>query len=458
MNISPERHRAILALLGILTLMCVACSPAFAREPRVSSLSPSSATAGASGFTLTVNGSNFTKRSAVVWNGSRRYTTLVSWYRIQTHVSSSDLAVAKSIPVYVMNTETGQRSGSLSFTVVPSTTPTPTPTALAITTTGLPNALVGASYSGRLTATGGTAPYIWSIVAGNLPSGLSLSSSGVISGTPTAGGTSYFTPQVKDSAASPQAATQSVSITVGTGSTQLTPPPQAAGYSLAFADDFTTLSLSPTNSGSYNWYNPGMFWEKPAPYSNISAANSILNLTWKNGQGTSDTSLATAAPGGSNNRSWRYGYFEARMRWDTVTGAWPAIWLIPVQGMTCGGCEQGELDIFEGQGATPRTFTGTIHDWNSPTGNHSQGQNYSLPSNVDLSQYHTYGVLWVPGKVTWYLDNQPLYSYPTYPIFDQQNYYLIIGAQEGANWSYGNLSGVTASSMGVNIDWVRVWK
>lgn len=329
-------------------------------------------------------------------------------------------------------------------------------TRLAITTTTLPTAVVGASYSGRLTAQGGTPPYTWSIASGKLPTGLALSRSGAITGIPAVQGTFSFTPRVKDSATSFQTATHSESIIVTVSSTHLTPPPQASGYNLVFADNFNTLNLSPTGYQNYNWYNPGMFWEAPAPYSNISATNSILNLIWKNGQGTSDTSISTAAKGGWPYHAWKYGYFEARMRWDTVTGAWPAIWLIPVQGITCGHCEQGELDIFEGQGATPNIFTGTIHDWNSPTGNHSQGQNYNLGS-VDLSQYHTYGVLWVPGMVTWYFDNQALYSYRTYPIFDQQNYYLVIGSQEGANWSYGNLSGVTASSIGVHVDWVRVW-
>jgi hypothetical protein len=60
--------------------------------------------------------------------------------------------------------------------------------------------------------------------------------------------------------------------------------------------------------------------------------------------------------------------------------------------------------------------------------------------------------------VTWYFDNQALYSFPTYSIYDQQDYYLIIGSQEGANWSYGNLTGVTASQIDLNVDWVRVWQ
>lgn len=48
-------------------------------------------------------------------------------------------------------------------------------------------------------ASGGTAPYSWSVVSGTLPAGLSFSSSGELSGTPTATGSSTFTVQATDS-------------------------------------------------------------------------------------------------------------------------------------------------------------------------------------------------------------------------------------------------------------------
>jgi hypothetical protein len=58
---------------------------------------------------------------------------------------------------------------------------------LSITTTSLPSFFVGTPYSATLAATGGTAPYSWSITSGTLPNGLALNpSTGVISGTATA--------------------------------------------------------------------------------------------------------------------------------------------------------------------------------------------------------------------------------------------------------------------------------
>jgi hypothetical protein len=70
---------------------------------------------------------------------------------------------------------------------------------LVITTTSLPGGTRGFLYSQMVTATGGVPAYTWSITLGTLPAGITLNSTtGLISGTPTAGGTFTFTVTVKD--------------------------------------------------------------------------------------------------------------------------------------------------------------------------------------------------------------------------------------------------------------------
>jgi hypothetical protein len=81
---------------------------------------------------------------------------------------------------------------SLTLTVDPAPT---------IQTGSLPIGDVGASYAAQLQATGGTGAYTWSVTDGALPDGLTLSSSGAISGIPTAVGSSTFTVRVTDEAA-----------------------------------------------------------------------------------------------------------------------------------------------------------------------------------------------------------------------------------------------------------------
>ena len=81
---------------------------------------------------------------------------------------------------------------ALSIAVSPAST-------LSITTASLPQGRVLTGYSATLTAAGGTPPYTWSRIAGALPNGLTLSSSGTISGTPAKPGSYTFTVRVTDS-------------------------------------------------------------------------------------------------------------------------------------------------------------------------------------------------------------------------------------------------------------------
>ncbi|NTF46663.1 putative Ig domain-containing protein, partial [Rhizobium rhizogenes] len=71
---------------------------------------------------------------------------------------------------------------------------------ITITPATLPAAVGGTAYSQALTAAGGLGSYTYTVTSGTLPNGLTLSSAGLISGTPTAGGTSSFTVTAKDSA------------------------------------------------------------------------------------------------------------------------------------------------------------------------------------------------------------------------------------------------------------------
>ncbi len=76
--------------------------------------------------------------------------------------------------------------------------PKPPVLPLAVATTSLPAGTLGAPYSGTVSATGGKAPFTWSIASGSLPAGLSMSAAGIISGTPSAIGSASFTVAARD--------------------------------------------------------------------------------------------------------------------------------------------------------------------------------------------------------------------------------------------------------------------
>jgi hypothetical protein len=83
---------------------------------------------------------------------------------------------------------------------------------LVVETTSIPGGTNGVPYNQTLSASGGQTPYSWTNISGALPSGVALTTNGVISGTPTANGTFNFTVKVTD--ANSSTATQALSLVI----------------------------------------------------------------------------------------------------------------------------------------------------------------------------------------------------------------------------------------------------
>lgn len=86
---------------------------------------------------------------------------------------------------------------------------------LTITTTTLPNGATGQRYTYQLTGTGGEQPYTWAITSGTLPTGLTLSSNGALTGIPLQNGVFPFTVQVTDAFNDTASANLSLTVAIG---------------------------------------------------------------------------------------------------------------------------------------------------------------------------------------------------------------------------------------------------
>ncbi len=114
------------------------------------------------------------------------------------------------------------------------------------TTTSLPAASVNANYSKQLATTGGTGASTFTVSSGSLPAGLSLSTSGVISGQPTVSGISSFTIKATDTAN--DTATQAFTFTVNGPIIFTTTSLLPATVGAAYAQQLTTAGVSGTAS------------------------------------------------------------------------------------------------------------------------------------------------------------------------------------------------------------------
>ena len=172
------------------TLLSIAVTPSGASIPRGSSQQ----------FVATgtySDGTTGTLTSSATWTSSSPGVATVT---------SSGLATAVAAGTTTISAGLGTVIGSTSLSVVAPPT---------VVTTSLPGGTQGVAYTATLSALGGSLPLTWSVTAGALPVGLTLSSStGLISGTPSASGSFAFTVQVADALA--QTATKALSISVAT--------------------------------------------------------------------------------------------------------------------------------------------------------------------------------------------------------------------------------------------------
>jgi hypothetical protein len=174
--------------------------------------------------------------------------------------------------------------------------------AAGVTTTfaAPPAATLGSAYSDTLTATGGTTPYAWSVNAGTLPPGITLSAGGVLSGTPTATGSFTFTVNVID--ANKGIATTAITLTVGAGVLRMTAP--AAVVLPSVAPGGTTSGTLGTVTVTDGRGLTGGTWtatvSATAPVTGGGSAAETIPLsgvTYWSGPATATTGTGTFTPG-----------------------------------------------------------------------------------------------------------------------------------------------------------------
>jgi len=160
---------------------------------------------------------------------------------------------------------------------------------LIVTTTALSNGTAGAAYpSTNLQASGGVPPYAWSVTtaATTFPPGLTLSSTGQITGTPTAAATYNFTVQVKD--LQNTTATANLSILVNPGPTLLTITTTSSQLptgtvSTAYATNLTASGGTPPYAWSVTTaattFPPGLILSGAGQITGTAAAAATFNFT-----------------------------------------------------------------------------------------------------------------------------------------------------------------------------------
>ena len=236
-----------------------------------------------------------------------------------------------------------------------------------ITSSPPPAAIVNGAYSVSYTTTGFPAP-TFSVTSGALPTGLSLSTGGVISGTPTAAGT--FTGAVTASNGIGTAATQNFSITVNQAPAFTNAPPSGAGVVGTAYTSFTytaTGSPAPTFTVTSGALPTGLSLSTGGVISGTPTAAGAFTgtVTASNGIGTAATqnfsitvnqapAFTNAPPSGSGVVGTAYTSFTY-----TATGS-PAPTFTVTSGALPTGLSLSTGGVISGTPTAVGTFTGIV--------------------------------------------------------------------------------------------------
>jgi uncharacterized repeat protein (TIGR01451 family) len=169
-------------------------------------------------FVSATNGGQLSEGGIVTWNvGTLPAETAGATVSFTVHVNATSGSVD--------NVNYTIRADAVPATPGPpvSTVIVPGCGKITLSPSELPDGAVGSLYNQTITASGGTAPYGFSVTSGQLPPGLALSTGGVLSGAPTGGGSFSFTVTAADANQCSGSRSYVVTITSGCGAVGLSP-------------------------------------------------------------------------------------------------------------------------------------------------------------------------------------------------------------------------------------------
>ncbi|MFQ9297726.1 MAG: family 16 glycosylhydrolase [Clostridia bacterium] len=181
----------------------------------------------------------------------------------------------------------------------------------------------------------------------------------------------------------------------------------------------------------------------------------VNNWTWSSGR------IDTSGLAG-----FKYGRLEAKLKYDVVSGAFPAFWTIGTcahypTGENIHGVQKskgtqwaqnGEIDMFEGRGTKSEIAQGGWYNQDDGKGNQTI---IFGTSNIDASQYHVYAVEWTETTMISYIDGVETGRKDISNIASwHRPMYIILNMAVG---STGGYPADDCTSIKMEVDWVRVY-
>ena len=154
-----------------------------------------------------------------------------------------------------------------------------------------------------------------------------------------------------------------------------------------------------------------------------------------------------------------YGYFECRLKLPTAPGLWPAFWMMPDRGdvpdresTADGGMEFDILEYLTRYG--PYRYNLAYH-WDNYGKDHKSNGTVRIYFQPDKDGFVTAGLLWEPGRATFYQNGIPVAQWTVERVSSVPQYILFTAVSGG--WGGNDLTGEGLPDDFV-LDYVRAWQ
>ena len=270
----------------------------------------------------------------------------------------------------------------------------------------------------------------------------------------------------------------------GAAERRLAPPPPR-GWELVWSDEFNGPAGAPPDPANWTPVSGGDGWGNHeleyycAPGSSQAPCDQALPNAALDGQGhlviaavrTSSGAWTSARLKTFGKRSFQYGRIEARIRLPAGQGLWPAFWALGEDHDQVHWPDCGEIDVMEnvpadvpgGLGAD--RIKSTIHG-PGYSGNHGVVQPVKFPNGGRVDDgFHVYGVIWSPGKISFYVDDPSRLFFTVAPkdlpagkawVFDKP-FFLLLNLAVGGDWPH-DPGPSTPNPARMIVDYVRVYR
>jgi beta-glucanase (GH16 family) len=202
----------------------------------------------------------------------------------------------------------------------------------------------------------------------------------------------------------------------------------------------------------------------------VSVANGSLRLTTEK-KSVEGWEFVSGQVDGFGKWSQTYGYFEARLKWQEILGLFPAFWMMPDRDIHGPTDQQSlwnrnstkwrgmEFDIMEHvAGWGPGRYNVAAH-WDGYGAQHKSAGNDHVYYGPTQDGWHVFGMLWEPGRITWFCDGIKTAEWEDDRVGEMPAYF-ILSAQLGG-WGIPEDKKKPAAEnlpASFEVDYVRAWQ